>query len=102
MPSDGVYGAYYAQAINASAPHPWTARLWQEFMYSNQGQLIWLKGFSHPARFQDMTAKKVIPKSLLAALPSASIYSRVKFATSGQQTAAKALIASQWPAKVGA
>jgi putative spermidine/putrescine transport system substrate-binding protein len=102
VPSDGVYGAYYAQAINANAPHPWAARLWQEFLYSDQGQLLWLKGFSHPARFQDLAKRKVIPSSLLTALPDASIYAKVKFATSGQQTAAKALIASQWPSKVGA
>jgi len=102
IPSDGVYGAYYCQAINATGPHPFAARLWEEFLYSDQGQLLWLKGFSHPARFQDMAARNVIPKSLLAALPAASIYAKVKFATSGQQTAAKALIASQWPAKVGA
>jgi hypothetical protein len=43
----------------------------------------------------------VIPKALLAALPSASIYAKVKFANAQQQTAAKALIASQWPSKVG-
>ena len=102
VPSDGVYGSYYAQAVNATAPHPWAARLWQEFLYSDQGQLIWLKGFSHPARFQDMSKRKVIPKSLLTALPDAAIYAKVKFASSGQQTAAKALIAQQWPAKVGA
>jgi len=101
IPSDGVYGAYYAQAINAHAPHPWAARLWEEFLYSDQGQLLWLKGYSHPARFQDLAKRNVIPKSLLAALPAASIYSKVKFASSGQQTAAKALIAQQWPSKVG-
>jgi len=72
-----------------------------EFLYSDQGQLIWLKGYSHPARFQDLAKRKKIPKSLLAALPSASIYSKVKFASSGQQVAAKALIAQQWPSKVG-
>ena len=101
VPSDGVYGAYYCQAINASAPHPWAARLWQEFLYSDQGQLLWLKGFSHPARFQDLAKRKKIPSSLLSALPAASIYAQVKFAASGQQTRAKALIAQQWPAKVG-
>jgi putative spermidine/putrescine transport system substrate-binding protein len=101
IPSDGVYGAYYCQAINATAPHPWAARLWQEFVYSDQGQLLWLKGFSHPARFQDLARRKVIPKSLLTALPAASIYSQVKFASSGQQTRAKALIAQEWPSKVG-
>lgn len=102
VPSDGVYGAYYCQAINATAPHPWAARLWEEFLYSDQGQLLWLKGFSHPARFQDMVARKVIPKSMITALPDAKLYARVKFASSGQQTAAKALIAQQWPSKVGA
>jgi len=101
IPADGVYGAYYCQAINASAPHPYAARLWQEFMYSDQGQLIWLKGYSHPARFADLSARKVIPKGLLAALPSGSLYAKVKFASSGQQSKAKALIASQWPSKVG-
>jgi putative spermidine/putrescine transport system substrate-binding protein len=102
VPSDGVYGAYYAQAINAHAPHPWSARLWEEFLYSDQGQLIWLKGFSHPARFQDLAKRNVIPKALLTALPNAAIYAKVKFATNGQQTAAKNLIAQQWPAKMGA
>jgi len=102
VPSDGVYGAYYAQAINATAPHPWAARLWQEFLYSDQGQLIFLKGYSHPARYQDLSKRGVIPKSLLANLPPASVYAKIKFASAAQQTAAKALIAQQWPAKMGA
>jgi putative spermidine/putrescine transport system substrate-binding protein len=102
IPKDGVYGAYYCQAINATAPHPYAVRLWEEFLYSDQGQLLFLKGFSHPARFADLSARKVVPKPLLAALPSAALYARVKFANSAQQTKAKALIADQWPAKVGA
>jgi len=102
IPSDGVYGAYYCQAINASAPHPWAARLWEEFLYSDQGQLLWLKGYSHPARFTDLVGRKVIPKALLSALPSADLYAKVKFANAGQQTAAKAKIAAEWPSKVGA
>ena len=101
VPSDGVYGGYYAQAINATAPHPWAARLWEEFMYSDQGQIIWLKGGAHPARFADLVARKVIPKAVLASLPSAAIYNKVKFASLGQQAKAKALIAQQWPTKVG-
>jgi hypothetical protein len=43
----------------------------------------------------------VIPKALLTALPSGALYAKVKFANSGQQSKAKALIASQWPSKVG-
>jgi putative spermidine/putrescine transport system substrate-binding protein len=101
IPSDGVYGGAYAQAINATAPHPNAARLWEEFLYSDQGQIIWLKGGAHPARFADLVARKVIPKAVLAKLPSSAIYNRVKFASISQQTAAKNLIAQQWPVKVG-
>ena len=97
VPKTGVYGGYYCQAINATAPHPWSARLWEEFLYSDQGQLLWLKGYSHPARFQDLAKRKRIPAALLKALPSPKLYAKVKFATSTQQTAAKAKIAAEWP-----
>ena len=101
VPTDGVYGGYYSQAINASAPHPWAARLWEEFLYSDQGQILFLKGFAHPARFNDLAKRKKLPKALLSALPAASIYAKVKFASLSQQTAAKNTIAAQWPSKVG-
>jgi putative spermidine/putrescine transport system substrate-binding protein len=101
VPSDGVYGAYYCQAINATGPHPWAARLWQEFLYSDQGQLLWLKGYSHPALFTDMVRRKVVPKALTAALPSAAVYSKVKFASPAQSTRAKDTLATDWPKKVG-
>jgi putative spermidine/putrescine transport system substrate-binding protein len=101
VPSLGVYGAYYCQAINASAPHPWAARLWQEFLYSDAGQLLWLKGYSHPARFADMARRKVVPKALVKALPSPALYSKVRFASPTQNTRARAKISAEWPSKVG-
>ena len=97
VPSDGVYGSFYCQAVSASAPHPNAARLWMEFLYSDQGQLLWLKGYSHPARFQDLARHKKIPAALLKALPSAKIYAKVKFANDAQQKAAKAKVAAEWP-----
>jgi len=101
IPSDGVYGGYYCQAINATAPHPWTARLWEEFLYSDQGQILYLKGFAHPARFTDMVGRKVIPKALINALPAASIYNKVRFASLGQISRAAAQCKAEWPSKVG-
>jgi len=101
IPTDGVYGGHYAQAINASAPHPWAARLWEEFLFSDQGQVIFLKGFAHPARFNDLAKRKKLPKALLDALPAPSIYAKVKFASLSQQSAAKAKILAEWPSKVG-
>ncbi len=101
IPSDAVYGAHYCQAINATAPHPWAARLWQEFLYSDQGQLLWLKGFSHPALFTDMVARKVVPNALIKALPNAAAYSKVKFASVSQNNKARETITTEWPKKVG-
>ena len=101
IPADGVYGGYYAQAINATAPHPWAARLWEEFLYSDQGQVLFLKGFAHPARFNDLAKRKKLPQSLLDALPAPELYAKAKFASLGQLTAAKAKIASDWLSKLG-
>jgi len=101
IPTTGVYGAYYCQAINATGPHPYASRLWQEFLYSNAGQLLWLKGYSHPARFGDLAKRKAIPAALLKALPSAALYANVKFAGPAAQTKAKAVVTTEWPTKVG-
>ncbi len=101
IPKGGIYGAYFAQAISAFAPHPWAARLWEEFLMSDQGQLLWLKGFSHPARFDDLVKRKVVPAKLAKALPPASIYAGVKFANRKQLTDARAKLQAEWTAKVG-
>jgi putative spermidine/putrescine transport system substrate-binding protein len=100
IPKTGVYGGFYCQAINATAPHPNAARLWEEFLYSDQGQLLWLKGLAHPARFADLAKRKKIPASLLKALPAPSAYANVKFATDAQVTKAKAKLEKEWGPKV--
>jgi len=43
----------------------------------------------------------VLPASLIKALPNPAAYAKVKFASLGQITRAKALIQAQWSAKVG-
>lgn len=102
IPSDGQYGGYYCQAVNATAPHPWAARLWQEFIFSDQGQLLYLKGYAHPARFADLVARKAIPKALTNALPASWLNAKgAKFASLGQQNRAKVVINTEWPAKLG-
>ena len=100
VPKNGVYGGYYCQAINKYAPHPNAAQLWQEFLYSDAGQLLWLKGYTHPARFQDMSQAQGHPGSLLAKLPPAQDYKTVKFASLSQTAAATTVLAAQWGPKV--
>ena len=46
IPKTGVIAGIYIQAISAYAPHPNAAKLWMEFLYSDEGQLVWLKGIA--------------------------------------------------------
>ena len=91
------YGNFYCQAISAYAPNPNAAKLWMEYLYSDEGQLGFLKGYAHPIRFDAMLAAGKIPTALLAKLPSADAYKAVKFASEAQSTAAKTVLADMWP-----
>ena len=57
VPTTGRFGGVYVQAISAYAPHPNAAKLWMEFLYSDEGQNIWLKGYCHPIRYDDLVAR---------------------------------------------
>ena len=54
VPKTGIVAGVYVQAISAYAPHPNAAKLWMEWLYSDASQIIWLKGYCHPIRFQDL------------------------------------------------
>jgi putative spermidine/putrescine transport system substrate-binding protein len=71
VPEGAVVGAFYVQAINKDAPHPAAARLWQEFLFSDEGQNIWLQGFARPVRLDAMVAAGTADKEALANLPEA-------------------------------
>jgi putative spermidine/putrescine transport system substrate-binding protein len=100
VPAKGVFGNFYCQAINKEAPNPYAARLWEEFLYSNQGQLIWLAGYSHPARYADLARKGLVPAALKSKLPPAAAYAHVGFPNPTQTAKAEAIINEQWGPKV--
>jgi putative spermidine/putrescine transport system substrate-binding protein len=89
----------YVQAISAYAPNPDNAKLWMDFLYSDEGQLLWMKGYCHPIREADMRARGVIPADLLAKLPDVS---GAVFPSLDQLNAAKTLITENWDSVVGA
>ncbi len=123
IPSDAVLqGTPYNQAINKTAPHPACARLWEEFMYSQNkgkitsqltaadlklsgsalfakilgGQNIFITGGATPVEFPAMVAKK------LNVAPPASITSYAgKLAAvtpnADAQAAAKKILVAAWP-----
>jgi putative spermidine/putrescine transport system substrate-binding protein len=94
VPSDGVFGSFYSQAISKFAPHPAAARLWQEFLYSDEGQNIWLKGLSRPVRLPAMQDAGTADEAALKALPK--VDASVEFPTDEQQTAAQKVVAERW------
>jgi putative spermidine/putrescine transport system substrate-binding protein len=102
VPKTGVVAGVYVQAISAYAPHPNAAKLWMEYLYSDEGQLGWLKGYCHPIRFQDLVDSKKVPAELLAKLPPAESYAKAVFPTLAEQGAAKETITKQWDKVVGA
>ena len=69
VPSNAVVAGYYYQAVNADAPHPAAARLWEEFLYSDQGQNLWLGGGARPVRADAMVKAGTIDKAAYDALP---------------------------------
>jgi len=99
IPATGRFAGVYVQAISAYAPHPNAAKLWMEFLYSDEGQTIWMKGYCHPIREADMRARGVIPADLASKLPDVS---GAVFPTLDQLNTAKELITTNWDAVVGA
>lgn len=102
VPRSGVVAGVYVQAISAYAPHPNAARLWMEYLYSDEGQLGWLKGYCHPIRFNDLVARGVIPQELMDALPPAEAYEAAVFPTLEEQDVTKAVVTEKWDSVVGA
>ncbi|MBZ0229339.1 MAG: ABC transporter substrate-binding protein [Bauldia sp.] len=102
VPQSGVVAGVYIQAISAYAPHPNAAKLWMEYLYSDEGQLGWLKGYCHPIRFNDLAKNGKIPQELLDKLPPAAAYEKAVFPTLDEQGASKDVITKQWDSVVGA
>jgi putative spermidine/putrescine transport system substrate-binding protein len=99
VPSNAVLGGYYAQAINKQAPHPAAARLWEEYLYSNEGQNLWLKGGARPVRMQAMQSASTIDTAAASALPPVS--GTPVFLSPDQATAASTYLGSHWAAAIG-
>ncbi|KQS72607.1 iron ABC transporter substrate-binding protein [Rhizobium sp. Leaf371] len=102
VPTSGVVAGVYVQAISAFAPHPNAAKLWMEYLYSDEGQLGWLKGYCHPIRFNDLAKNNKIPKEMLDKLPPAAAYEKAVFPTLEEQAAGKTEITGKWDSVVGA
>ena len=98
IPTSGKFGGVYVQAISKTAPHPNAAKLWEEFLYSDAGQLWWTNAYCYTTRYDDLVARSVIPADIKAKLPDVS---GTVFPTVDQNTAAKTLVSAQWASVTG-
>jgi putative spermidine/putrescine transport system substrate-binding protein len=97
VPKSGRFGGMYVQAISAYAPHPNAAKLWMEYLYSDEGQNLWLKGYCNPIRYDDMATKGTLDPAAKAALPDTT---GALLPTLDQIGKATDVISKGWPTTV--
>ncbi len=101
IPTDGAVAGPYILIVNKTAPHPYAARLWSEYIFSDAGQLDFLKGYAHPVRYQKLADAGKIPADLAAKLPSSSEYANVKFVSNiNTLTTASNVLTQNWQSQV--
>ena len=100
IPTEATIAGPYVSIVNKTAPNPYAARLWIEYIFSDEGQLFYLKGYAHPARYQALVTANKIPANLAAKLPPASEYTNLNFPSLAQLTAATAVVAQNWGSQV--
>ncbi len=99
VPPDNAVAGYYYQAINKDAPHPAAARLWQEFLYSDEGQNLFAQGGVRPVRADNMIADGTLAEEVASSMPV--VDGPVTVPTPDQTEAASKYLADNWAAAVG-
>ena len=97
VPPAAILGGFYAQAINKAAPHPAAARLWEEFLYSQDptgGQNLWLAGGARPVQLEAMRLNGTLDPYLAHDLPP--VTGTPIFLSQAQAAAAGAYLATNW------
>ena len=101
IPSDAQYAAYYDQAISKYAPDPAAARLWEEYLYSVEGQNLWLQGEARPIELPSLISASTVNQTALKALPQVTGSGDLTFPSQAQQATAESVVAQQWSSVIG-
>jgi putative spermidine/putrescine transport system substrate-binding protein len=99
IPPNAAVAGYYYQAINKDAAHPAAARLWEEFLYSDEGQNLYLQGGARPVRADTMVTKGTIDQAAYRVLPP--VDGAATFVTIEQNQAATKYLQANWAKAVG-
>lgn len=98
LPGAGL-GSYYNQTINADAPNPAAARLWEEYIYSPAVQNLYLAAGAYPAQLAAMEKAKTVDAATLSKVGAAP--KNLVQLTADQATKAASLLSAKWAAAVG-
>jgi len=99
IPPNAAVAGYYFQAINSDAPHPAAARLWQEFLFSDEGQNLYLGGGARPVRADSMVTRGSVDRVVYGRLPP--VDGAATFVSVEQNAAATAYLEANWLPAVG-
>ncbi|WUK00862.1 extracellular solute-binding protein [Streptomyces platensis] len=99
IPFDGSFSQYYAQAINKDAPHPAAARLWEEYLFSPEGQNLRLVDYARPVLLAAMAKNGTLDEALAARLPT--VEGTPQFPNEAQLTKALRTVRKNWAKAVG-
>jgi putative spermidine/putrescine transport system substrate-binding protein len=91
-------GSYYNQAINADAPHPAAARLWEEYLYTPEVQNLFLASGAYPATLKAMEANKTVDATVLSTVGEAP--ADFVQLSADQAAAAAKVLAAKWAAAI--
>ena len=99
VPSDAQVGGYYFQAVNKGAAHPAVARLWQEYVFSDVGQNLYLGGGARPVRAEAMQKAGTLDESAYAKLPK--VTGQPVILTTTQSNKSAAVLSKEWSKAIG-
>ncbi len=96
VPTDGVYGGYYAQGVVKNSPHQNASKLWIDHLISDEGALGYIVGGAIPARFDALVAAGKVTPEMMKNLPDPALTTGIKFPSADQVAKAKEVLAAQW------
>ncbi|MFD9480009.1 MULTISPECIES: ABC transporter substrate-binding protein [Streptomyces] len=94
IPFDGSFAEYYANGVNKDAPHPAAARLWQEYVFSPEGQNLRLGAYARPVLMDAMKEDGTLDKAAAENLPT--VEGTPTFPTEEQQEKARETVNRNW------
>jgi len=96
VPTDGVYGGYYAQGVVKNSPHQNASKLWINHLISDEGALGYIVGGAIPARFDALVAAGKVTEEMMKNLPDPALTAGIKFPSAEQVAKAKEVLTAQW------